>query len=188
MRVEASLLRDPGEHPLPSDLLRPAGRSRGRPRVEYLPNVRTAADAERLRRHGVPVHLLTSEWVSENGYPVTFRPWLVVSEKIVSKVASEFRVLPVRDEDAVRSPGLVEVVTFLLRFDPIAARLVAVRNRLDIDPHELYRRVRNEGLEAAATRVRLQELSPAIPKVGTSIAPRELAWIEKNNPPLGATS
>lgn len=141
-----------------------------------------------LRRHGVPVHVLTSAWVTRHGYPVEFRPWLVVPERIADKIASTFRLLTVRDEDAVRDPGLEETITFLLRFDPIAARLVAVRNRRELDPHELYRRVRNEGVEGAATRVRLQEISPAIPRVGTSISRGELAWLEKNNPPLGAMS
>lgn len=137
-----------------------------------------------LRRRGVPTFLLTSDHVTRLGYPVAFRPWLVVGERIATKVSSPFRILPVRDEESVLRPGTVEVVGFLLRFDPLAARIVAVRNRRDIDPHELYRRVRNEGLEGPATRVRLQEFSPAIPRVGTAISPRELAWIERNNPPL----
>lgn len=77
-----------------------------------------------------------------------------------------------------------ELVTLLLRFDPLAARVVARRNRLGIDPHELYRRVRNEGLEGPATKVRLQEFAPALPKVGTSLPREELRWIERNNPPL----
>jgi hypothetical protein len=184
MQLEGTLLRQRGEHPLPVALLRPASRRRGRPRVEYLPTVRTAEDAAVLRRHGVPLYVLTSDWVSRHGYPVEFRSWLVVPERIAGKVTSALRILPVRDEEAVREPGLEETIAFLLRFDPIAARVVAVRNRRGLDPHELYRRIRNEGVESAATRVRLQEFSPAIPRVGTSISRRELAWVEKNNPPL----
>jgi hypothetical protein len=188
VRLGSTLLRTPGEHPPPNDLLRPAVRRRGRPRVEYVATIRTPEDAISLRRRGLPVYVLTSDWVSRHGYPVEFRPWLVVPERIANKVTSAFRILPVRDEDAVRDPGLEETVTFLLRFDPVAARLVAVRNRRNLDAHELYRRVRNEGVEAAATRVRLQEFSPAIPRVGSSISRSELAWLEKNNPPLGAMS
>jgi hypothetical protein len=184
MRLLGSVLRSPGERPLPPTLLRPATRPRGRPRLEYLPRVSSEEDATVLRRHGVPTFVLTSDRVSRLGYPVAFRPWLVVGERIAEKVSSPFRVLPVRDEESVLRPGPVEVVVFLLRFDPLAARIVAVRNRPRIDPHELYRRVRNEGLEGAATRVRLQELSPAIPRVGTAISRRELAWVERNNPPL----
>jgi hypothetical protein len=186
MRLLGTVLRSPGERVVPAALLRPATRTRGRPRVEYLPQVRSADDATALRRHGVPTFLLTSDWVTRLGYPVEFQPWLVVGERIAEKVSTPFRMLPVRDEESVLHPGTAEVVGFLLRFDPLAARVVAVRNRRNVDPHELYRRVRNEGLEGPATRVRLQELSPAIPRVGTAISRRELEWIERNNPPLEA--
>jgi hypothetical protein len=116
---------------------------------------------------------------------VSFRPWLVVPERISNQVTSEFRTLPVRDEDALRDPGPNELVTFLLRFDPLAARVVAKRNRNRLDPNELYRRVRNEGLERQATKVRLQEFSPAIPRVGEALPASELRWIERNNPAMG---
>lgn len=185
MRLDGSVRRSPGERLLPLRLLRPSPRSRGRPPTEYWPQVASEEDAAVLRRHGVPTFLLTSDRVSRLGYPVAFRPWLVVAERIAEKVVSPFRILPVRDEESVLRPGTVEIVGFLLRFDPLAARVVAVRNRPKIDPHELYRRVRNEGLEAPATRVRLQEISPGIPRVGSAISRRELAWVERNNPPQG---
>ena len=139
-----------------------------------------------LRRHRVPAFLLTAERVSRSGYPVEFRPWLVVPERMTGQVESEFRTLPVRDEEMLREPGPVELVVLLLRFDALAARVVAVRNRHHLDPHELYRRVRNEGLEREATKVRLQEFSSAIPRVGHPLPLAELRWIEKNNPASGA--
>ncbi len=182
MRSELRLVREPGERPLPREMLAPARRRRGRPRAEYRPRIRTAEDVARLRRHGVPALLLTPEWVSEAGYPVSFRPWLVVPEQLAPVVASEYRTLPIRDAGALQEPGPVELVTFLLRFDPLAARVVAVRNRGRLDPHELYRRVRNEGLERPATKVRLQEFCPALPRVGDALPRGELRWIEKNNP------
>ncbi|HTZ62023.1 MAG TPA: hypothetical protein VMC82_05235 [Thermoplasmata archaeon] len=184
MRLEGSLVREPGERPLPSAMRLARARPRGRPRQEYRPRIRSAEDVERLRRHRVPAYLLTSEVVSAHGYPVRFRPWLAVPGAIASKIASDFRLLPVRDADALRAPGVVELVTLLLRFDPLAARVVARRNRSRLDPNELYRRIRNEGLERAATRVRLQEFSPAIPAEGEPLPQEELRWIERNNPPL----
>jgi len=186
VRVEETLRREPGERPLPREMLTPIPRPRGRPPTEYRPRVRTPADVERLRRHRVPALLLTSEWVTKSGYPVTFRPWLAVSEKLSRKVTSEYRILPVKDEDALRQPGVVELVVLLLRFDPLAARVVAVRNRSRLDPNELYRRIRNEALEAAATKVRLQEFAPAIPKVGKPLPLADLRWVERNNPASGA--
>ncbi len=184
MRLEESLVREPGERPLPREMRVVAPRARGRPREEYRPRVRSTRDVERLRRHRVPAYLLTSEWVSAHGYPVRFRPWLAVPERLAGKVASDYRILPVRDAEALRDPGFVELLTLLLRFDPLAARVVAVRNRSKIDPHELYRRIRNEGLERAATKVRFQELAPALPRVGEPLPREELRWIERNNPPL----
>ena len=185
MQVESLLLREPGEHPLPAEMLVPVRRMRGRPRAQYRPRVRSAGDVERLRRHHLPAVLLTSEWVTRSGYPVNFRPWLVVPERLSKQITSEFRTLPVKDEEALRDPGMVELVTFLLRFDPLAARVVATRNRAALDPNELYRRVRNEGLERPATKVRLQEFAPAIPTVGESLPTEELEWIELNNPATG---
>ena len=150
---------------------------------EYRPTVRTPADVERLRRHRVPALLLTSEWVTKSGYPVTFRPWLAVSERLARKVTSDYRILPVRDADSLRQPGIVELVTLLLRFDPLAAWVVARRNRAVLDPNELYRRIRNEGLEGPATKVRLQQFAPALPKVGKPLPLADLLWVERNNPP-----
>lgn len=169
---------------MPREMLVEAPRNRGRPRAEYRPRVRSAEDVDRLRRHGVPAVLLTPEWVTHSGYPVHFRPWLVVSEKLASRVTSDYRVLPVKDEDALRAPGLAELITFLLRFDPLAARVIAHRNRRRLDPNELYRRVRNEGLERPATKVRLQDFAPALPTEGTPLPRDELRWVERNNPTL----
>lgn len=184
MKIASTLFRERGERSLPVGMLASTQRSRGRPRKDYRPRVRSAADVEQLRRHHVPALLLTSEWVTRSGYPVRFRPWLALPERLVSIVSSEYRVLAVRDEECLREPSVVELVTLLLRFDVLAARVVAARNRSKLDPNELYRRVRNEGLEAAATKVRLQEFSPAIPVVGSRLSRQELAWIERNNPPI----
>jgi hypothetical protein len=188
MKVEAGLFREPGEHPLPQEMLTPPAKFRGRPRKEYRPRIRSARDVDRLRRHRIPALLVTSEWVTKSGYPVRFRPWLALPEELAAKVSSDYRILPVRDGEALRDPGIEELVTLLLRFDPLAARVVATRNRGRLDPHELYRRVRNEGLERPATRVRLQEFARALPRVGDSLPREELRWVERNNPPLGASS
>ncbi len=186
MKVEAGLFREAGERSLPAQMLSPVNRVRGRPRKEYRLRIRSSSDVDELRRHRIPAFLLTSEWVTRSGYPVHFRPWLALPEELVSKVSSEYRILPVRDEDALRDPGVTELVTLLLRFDPLAARVVAKRNRRKLEVNELYRRIRNEGLERPATKVRLQEFAPAIPVVGSPLPREELRWVEKNNPALGA--
>jgi hypothetical protein len=184
MKVEASLFREPGERPFPREMLAARVKPRGRPKREYRPRIRSAGDVDRLRRHGVPAFLLTSERVTSAGYPVRFRPWLALPQELATKVSSDYRILPVQDGAALRDPGVEELVTLLLRFDPLAARVVARRNRRKLDAHELYRRVRNEGLERAATKVRLQEFAPALPVVGSPLPREELRWIERNNPEL----
>ncbi|HEV2166399.1 MAG TPA: hypothetical protein VGS23_05420 [Thermoplasmata archaeon] len=187
MRVESHLVRDFGERAPPIGLFVKVRTPRGRPRATYRSVLRSAEAVERARRRRVPVFLLTDGWVTRSGYPTRFNPWLVLPEGLSREVATEYRVLKVRDADALRTPGIPELVTFLLRFDPLAARAVALRNRGALDPFELHRRVRNEGLERAATRVRLQEVAPAIPKVGEPLPAEDLEWVDLNNPaPTGA--
>ncbi|MCI4363014.1 MAG: hypothetical protein L3K13_01730 [Thermoplasmata archaeon] len=131
---------------------------------------------------------MTDEWVTQSRYPVRFDPWLAVPESIAGSFDSAYRILRIRDEDALRRPGLAELVTWLLRFDPLAARAVALRNRDAIPALELYRRIRNEGLEGPATKVRLQQLMPSIPRVGPSLPAKDLAWADRNNPELKSTA
>ena len=138
MRLESALFREPGEHPLPRGMLTPAPKSRGRPREESHPQVQSPRDVELLRRRGVPLALLTSDWVTENGYPEKFRPLLFVYADLAKQVQSCYRVVPVRDRDALRQPGFEEFVTFLLKVDTLAARAVVLRNQGKYNPRELY--------------------------------------------------
>jgi hypothetical protein len=183
MRLSTTILREPGEGPIPRAMLARDTRPRGRPKKSYRPLVQSARDVDRLRRHRLPVFLLTEDWVTRSGYPVRFRPWLVVAESIESSIETKFRVLPIRDADSLQAPGLPELVTLLLYFDPLAARAVATRNRKKIDRNELYRRVRNAGLERAATKVRLQQIVPGLPQVGEPLPLDDLEWVDQNDSP-----
>ncbi|MCI4348796.1 MAG: hypothetical protein L3J93_01055 [Thermoplasmata archaeon] len=188
MKLETGIVREAGEHALPRTMTAPVRRGPGRPKMRYRPVIRSAKDVDRLRRRRIPVFLLTQEWVTRCGYPVRFQPWLAIPETLAGSVDSAFRLLPVRDADALREPGLPELVAFLLRTDPLAARAVATRNRRALDRHELYRRVRNEGLERPATRIRLQQLAPSLPRIGEPLPLEDLQWVDENNPPLSGTS
>jgi len=185
MRLETTVHRNAGERPPPRSLATPVAKPKGRPRLDYEFRVRTEGDVDRLRRRGLPVVLLKSDWVTANGYPEKFRPLLFTHEGFRPRlVESRFRVVPVRDADALRAPGFPEFVTFLLKVDTLAARAVLTRNRGRFDPNEVYRRVRNEGLERLATKVRLQDVVPALPVVGVPLPAEDLAYVERNNPPL----
>jgi hypothetical protein len=152
--------------------------------ARYRAVIGSASDVQRLRRRKVPIYLLTDAWVGESGYPTRFRPWLVAAESIAPFLESTFRVLPVRDPGSVETPGLPELVSYLLRIDPLAARAVALRNRRRISRSELYRRIRNERLEGPATRVRLQEIVPDLPREGEPLPLEDLQFVDENNPAL----
>lgn len=182
--METFVFRERGERSLPADLALRVAKPRGRPRVEYMFRVKSPEDVERLRRLGFPCALLTSEWVSSNGYPQRFGPLLFTAQETVDNLAeSVFPVIPVKDKEALTEPRFEEFVTFLLKVDTLAARAVLRRNSGKYNPSELYRRFRNEGLERLATKVNLQEFVPALPRVGESLSTADLDWVESNNPP-----
>ncbi|HEY1198815.1 MAG TPA: hypothetical protein VGG32_08855 [Thermoplasmata archaeon] len=183
MRMVSGLVRSGEANSLPRVFVPVDVRHRGRPPTLYRLRADTEKDVEAARRHGLPLFLLTPEWVTAHGYPEHFRPLLFVWEGLAGKVSSSAysRVL-VRDRDALRSPGFEEVLTFLLKVDMLAARELARRNAGKFDPNELYRRVRNEGMEERATKVRLQEFVPGLPKVGEPFPKDELDWADRNVP------
>jgi len=188
MKMLSELVRSDEVNSLPRVFVPLDGARRGRPPTLYRLRADSEKDVEAARRHGLPLVLLTPEWVTAHGYPEHFRPLLFVWEGLAGMVSSSAysRVL-VRDRDALREPGFEEFVTFLLKVDALAARAVVLRNRGKYDPHELYRRVRNEGMEERATRVRLQEFVPGLPMVGEPFPQADLDWAEKNAPvPLRA--
>lgn len=184
MQLTTSLVREEGEHLPPRNLVRPLPKPKGRPRADYEFHVQTSEDVKRLRvEHSVPMVLLTPEWVSANGYRESFRPLLFVYEGLKGRVSSpSFSRVLVRSRDVFRDPSLETMTTFLLKVDSVAARLVLLRNRERVNPNELYRMVRNEGLEERATYVRLQDFSPGLPSVGESLSRRDLEAVERNAP------
>ncbi|MGA8091909.1 MAG: hypothetical protein WB984_05375 [Thermoplasmata archaeon] len=183
MKMLSELVRSDEANSLPRVFVPFRATHRGRPPTVYRLRADTEEDVEAARRHGLPLFLLTPEWVTAHGYPEHFRPLLFVWEGLAGKVSSSAysRVL-VRDREALRSPGFEEMLTFLLKVDMLAARELARRNVGKFDPSELYRRVRNEGMEERATKVRLQEFVPSLPTVGEPFPKADLDWAERNAP------
>lgn len=183
MKFETALVREPGEHSIPRELAVPTEKPRGKPRTDYDLFVRSERDVEFWRRRGLPLVLLTSEWVTQNGYPEKFRPLLFTVAAVARKLKeSKFRVVPVKDTEALRNPKFEEFVTFLLKVDTLAAHAVVHRNVERLNRAELYRRVRNEGLERLATKARLFEFVPDLPRVGEPLSKEDLEWVERNAP------
>jgi hypothetical protein len=181
LHVEAELLREPGEQ-LPAQVVAETRKGPGRPPTKYRVVVASEEDVAACRARHVPVDLLTAEWVTQAGYPTEFRPWLAVHESLASRVDSPYRMMKVRDPETLREHGVEQLLTLLLRYDKLAARVVAWRNRRVLKPAELYRHVKNEHLEVEAARVRLFEFSRDLPRIGSPLPAADLAAVQRNNP------
>jgi hypothetical protein len=181
VQLVAELLREPGEK-LPAQAVAERRRGPGRPPTKYHVWVASEGDVESCRESHVPVALLTPEWVTRAGYPTEFRPWLAVAEAWAPRVDSPYRMMKVRDPETLRGSGVEQLVTLLLRYDRLAARVVAWRNRRSLNSAELYRHVRNEHLEVEATRVRLFEFAGDLPRVGSPLPAADLTMVQRNNP------
>ncbi|MGP8077763.1 MAG: hypothetical protein ACLQD8_03695 [Thermoplasmata archaeon] len=168
MRLEPTLLREGGEHPLPKHIGIPVAQPRGRPRYEYRLHIDSEDDAETARRHGVPLHPLTSNRVTNLGYPITFPTRLVVAEAVLPLVDTTLGTIRFVSEVAARSPRPEDTAVAMLQFDMIGARALLDRNP-KWDPMYLTRRIWEEGLGRRATFVRFFDVLPHTPTEGESI-------------------
>jgi len=174
MQLEAAVSDLPRGWSGASHIIRPLRAHRGRPRARFRLVIDTVEDAREARRLGLPVFILTPEIVTALGYPIDFPPQLLVAHALDPVVDSPLPRILAADSEAARWPTLEDVVVSLLRVDALAARGIAARHRLSIDPVQLLRRVVLAESEAEATWVNLQEFAPSIPRVGPTIPPSQL--------------
>jgi hypothetical protein len=174
MKVELSLYREEGERALPSDLAVPVPKPMGRPRTEYRLRVRSEADVDRLRRHGVPLALLTPEALDQYGFSLSFRPRLLVPSSLRAVVDTRFPVLELRDE-ATTELTLEDLVVVMLKFRRLAARQLVRRNRTRLDRRRLTRRLVREDALDAASRVRLGDFVRGLPRTAEPLSRSDLA-------------
>ena len=142
--------------------------------TQYRLRLESPDDVVAARRLGLPVYLLEPPLVAALGYPLRFDPLLLVGRTVTGSVDSRFRRVEFLDDVAAREPRLEDVLVALLSIDPVGARRLAVENRDRLDPVRLLRRVLQQGLEARAYRVRLDEFAPGLPAVGRPIPRSEL--------------
>jgi|HubBroStandDraft_1064217.scaffolds.fasta_scaffold42377_3 hypothetical protein len=185
MIEESFLVRAPGERLPPTELLIPIHKGRGRPTVEYRLKVHRHEDVELLRRKHLPLYLLTSERVTALGYPIRFPSELVVSRSLLSAVETSYRTIPFVSEAAVARPRIEDIALAFLTLRPIAARVLLERNRAEVDPNYLLKRVLTENLEEPASYARLFDLAPALPRTGPSIPVAALEREFRKNRPTG---
>jgi hypothetical protein len=158
---------------------------RGRPRVRFLVRISTEEDADSANNASIPLFALTSDTITALGYPVRFPSQLVVARSILRAVETRFRTISFVSEEAALRPRIEDVTLAFSNVDPIAARVVLERNRADVDPEYLLKRVLSENLEARATYARFFDLAPALPRVGPSISVKSLEREFRKNPPTG---
>jgi hypothetical protein len=169
MRLESTLLRDGGEHPLPKRIGIPIPPPRGRPRFEYRLRIETEDDAETAHRHDLPLHSLTSKRVTDLGYPVIFPTRLVVAQSLLPLVETSLGTIPFASEVAARSPRPEDAVVAMLQFDMIGARTLLDRNP-NWNRTYLTQRIWGENLGRRATFVRFFDVLPLAPREGESIS------------------
>lgn len=164
-----------GSRRLPRGILVPERRESHRPVGRFRLRLRTDKDILLARRGGVPVYLF-EPWLSEAlGYPLSFRPRLLVARDVIGAIAeSAFPLLPFVDAEAARYPKVEDLIVAMLAIDPLGARRILRANSDRVDRVRLLRRIVREGVEEKATYARLQDLVPNLPTVGQSLPAREI--------------
>lgn len=178
-----TFVRDPSERAIPHDLFVTKMRGFHRPVQHTRLQIDTPEKAEKAHRAGLPVYLLRPETVTMLGYPISFPPVLFAVEPTLSGIDTQYRKVRAASAEAVRDPRLEDVITMLLQVDELAARAVAERNRAELRPAYLLKRVLQEDLERAATLVRFQDFSSAIEPVGEALSKAALERQMRKNLP-----
>ena len=163
MRVEVAAYREEGEHSLPREVAVPVATPNHRPKTEYRFVARSVNDAERLQRHRLPLHLLTSEQVSNLGYPVRFPTQVIVARSFLPLLETRLPTIPFTSTAAATAPRDEDAVVAMLHVDMIGARTLWDRNRNRMDSTYLLRRILEEELERRAAFVRFSDSLPGIP-------------------------
>jgi hypothetical protein len=166
MIVEETFRRDPTEKAATPSIFVAEPKVSHRPTTRYRSvRIRTKEDVETARRAGLPLTLLEPATVERLGYPLSFRPRLLLPRSFESAVETTFRRLTFSDPTAAKNPTIEDIVVAMLSIDALGARRIAYENRNAIDPVRLLKRVLAEDLEGRAFEVRLGDFAPGIPKV-----------------------
>jgi hypothetical protein len=169
-----SLIREPGDRTLSPSVFVRAGRPAHRPVTRYeRVRIHSESDVRAVRRAGLPVSVFDSALSESLGYPLTFRPALIVAREVLPLVETRFRTIAFADAQAARSPSIEDHIVAMLWIDTLGARRIARENAVRLDPARLLRRILVEGAEDRAYRVRLDEFAPGLPvPFGVKAIPR----------------
>jgi hypothetical protein len=166
MRVEESFRREPGSTSRTPDIFVPEPVLSHRPATRYRSvRINSSKDVETARRAGLPVSILEPKLIESLGYPLSFRPRLLVPKPLRPLIETNYRVQVLADPDAARDPSIEDLVVEMLRIDALGARRIAHDHRKAIDGLRLLKRILAENLEGRAYEVRLGDFAPGLPKV-----------------------
>jgi hypothetical protein len=180
MQPAAVLVRSPSDRSL-SSVFVPEPRVTHRPPTRYTVRLRNVADVDSARKAKVPLFLLTDHSMERLRFPMRFPPVLFAAATHRAAVDAPWIVMEstappskTRDED---------LITYLLKLDPLAARAILDRNvqRLDLD--YLTLRITEERLNVQATRVRMQDRLPKLVTLGESLPKHALNRVLARNRP-----
>lgn len=180
MKLVTQLVHSGGDRRIPRRLLVPVTRPSHRPRTTFRVRIESAEDVSEARRAGLPLHLIGPEVTAAWGFPRASESWLVVAKNLVSLIDTPMLVVPFESEEAARRPSLEDLIVVLLTHDPLVARALAVRHAKFLNTERLLKRLLQENLEAPATLVGLQELVPALPRVGATLPRSALEQQDRN--------
>lgn len=165
MRAETSIIRSSSDRSIPRDVFIAEPRPPHRPRLSYTVQLDTAKKVELARRAGLPVSLFGPKVSDALGYPLAFKPALLLDRSLIAKVTTIFRVIPFLDAAAARAPTLEDYIVAMLWIDVLGARRIAMKNRGTLDGARLLKRILQEDLEARAWLVRMNDLARGLPRV-----------------------
>ena len=180
MKPETVLVRDPGDRALVPSIFVREESVRGGQRARYRLRLRSKKDVDAARRVRLALSLLEPEAIASLGYPLSFKPRLLVGEsEALAIVETKFKPIVFRHEDAARNPTLEDTIVAMLEVDPLGARRIAVENRDQLDGALLLKRILGEDKERLAYRVRLDDFAPGLPLPrGVRPIPRESLRVE----------
>lgn len=174
MRPDVAFVREPKDRSLPGTIFISEKKPFHRPVVRFRLQLDSREDVLIARRSGVPVYLLEPWVVEALGYPLSFRPRLLVSKSDSCALMSNFIKIEFLDVQSVMRPHIEDVVVAMLKIDPIGARRLVRENLARVDTGRLLKRILQEDVEPLASRVRLQDYVPDLPIVGRCLNKGEI--------------
>ena len=149
--------------------------------MRYTIRLRNEADVETARKAKVPVFLLTDRSMERLRYPMKFPPILFAAATYRAAVEAPWIVM--ESTSPPSKPRDEDLLTYLLRLDPLAARAVLDRNIQRLDRDYLTLRITEERLNARATRVRMHDRLPKLITIGDSLPKQQLNRVLARNRP-----